>query len=378
MNEVHLWVPDIDVSNGGIQAFSYFLSRALREVQPDLEVQLLAKHGRSNKRDTFNRGSGRICSAFRTMRFGSELLWTGFRHPPIAVISSHIHFLPAAFVLKRLRGVRYVGVAHGIEAWSRPQPALRAAVRAADLILSVSRFTQGRIASEYGIPAERLRVLPNTFDQTRFHPGPRPAQLLDRYRLPADAKIIFSFGRLAKAECYKGFDRIIAALPKIQRAVPEVRYLIGGSGDDRPRLVALAEAAGVADRVIFTGFLPTGEVAAHYNLCDVFAMPSTGEGFGIVFLEALACGKPVLAGNRDGSTDPLMDGRMGALVDPLDPEQIAGTLTQILLRNYPHPMMWQPNELRRQVIDEFGFTKFATTLQSHLHGMLPAAPFFGC
>ncbi len=111
-----------------------------------------------------------------------------------------------------------------------------------------------------------------------------------------------------------------------------------------------------------TGFVPDEELCAHYNLCDVFAMPSKGEGFGIVYLEALACGKPTLGGNQDGAIDALCHGELGVLVDPDDVGAIAQTLIQILQGTYPHPIMYQPEILRQKVIDVFGFERFKQTL----------------
>ena len=366
MREIHLWVPEMDVTKGGIQAFSHFFHVALQRVLAPVPLCVLARQGAGSA------GMGqRWPDRLRRLAFPAALLHAAWRARPALVLSTHVNFLPLARWLKRRCQTRYVGIAHGIDTWGNLRPSLRSALGDADLILGVSRFTRDRLAREQHVAPDRLGLLPNTFAEAQFHPAPKSPALLTRYGLPAHAPVIFTFGRLAAAERYKGFDRVIAALPRIQRDVPEVHYLIGGTGDDRSRLESLARTAGVADRVHFTGFIPADELCAHYNLCDVFAMPSTGEGFGIVFLEAMACGKPVLAGNRDGSVDPLADGRFGALVDPLDPEQLAGTLTQLLQHRYPHPLMWQPEELRRQVVAEFGFEKFSATLKTHLRRLLP-------
>ncbi|MBM3796080.1 MAG: glycosyltransferase family 4 protein [Acidobacteria bacterium] len=367
MREIHLWVPELDVTKGGIQAFSYFFHAGLRQVLAPVQLRVLARQGVGSE------GLGFHWPGWLSrLVFSAALLHGAWRARPMLVLSTHVNFLPAAHWLKRLCQTRYVGVAHGIDTWGNLRPGLRAALGQADMVLGVSRFTRDQLARDHHVAHERLALLPNTFAEALFHPGPKSPVLLQRYRLPTHAPVVFTFGRLAAAERYKGFDRIIAALPRIQRDVPNVHYLIGGTGDDRPRLEALARDAGMADRVRFTGFIPADELCAHYNLCDVFAMPSTGEGFGIVFLEAMACGKPVLAGNRDGSVDPLADGRFGALVDPLDSEQLAGTLTQLLQCRYSHPLMWQPEELRRQVVAEFGFEKFSATLKTHLRRLLPS------
>ncbi len=152
-----------------------------------------------------------------------------------------------------------------------------------------------------------------------------------------------------------------------------MHYLIAGRGDDQPRLDQLAAGAGVRGRVSFAGFVPTAELCAHYQLSDVFAMPSTGEGFGIVFLEAMACGRPVLAGNRDGSAEPLMDGRLGALVDPEDVPAIAATLADLLSQRHPNRLLFNPTELRRRVVAEFGFERFCTRVGAAFAAVAPAS-----
>lgn len=373
MREIHLWVPELDLTLGGIQAFSHFLLRALKVAVPRVRIRTLAKSGFATNADHCH--TGRVPGPLRTLVYAATLLSAGLRFQPAMVIATHANFLPAARLLNRWRGVPYVGVAHGIEVWGNRRSRLRAALHCADLILAVSRHTRDLLIREQKVPPERLGILPNTFDQAAFSPGPKPPELMCRYQLPASARVIFSFGRLAASERYKGFDRIIAAMPEIHRHVPETYCLIGGTGADRPRLESLAQANGTAARVIFTGFIRPEELCGHYNLCDAFAMPSTGEGFGIVYLEALACGKPVLAGNRDGSVDALADGRFGALIDPENKSELEDTLVRMLLRQHPHPLMYEPDELRRQVTAKFGFEAFSNNLAQQLRRVLPDAAF---
>ena len=102
----------------------------------------------------------------------------------------------------------------------------------------------------------------------------------------------------------------------------------------------------------------------------MFSMPSQGEGFGIVYLEALTCGKPVLAGNQDGAVDPLLHGKLGCLVDPTDVNAIAHSLIQILHRTHPNPLLFQPQILRQQTIARFEFTQFHQTLAGFIQQQL--------
>jgi glycosyltransferase involved in cell wall biosynthesis len=120
----------------------------------------------------------------------------------------------------------------------------------------------------------------------------------------------------------------------------------------------LIRELGLTDAVILAGYIPDHELRAFYNLCDVFAMPSKGEGFGIVFLEALACGKPVIAGNKDGSVDAVLNGRLGVRVDPESVDEISEALIQVLSKSHPLQILRQPEALRCGVIDAYGSKRF--------------------
>ena len=202
------------------------------------------------------------------------------------------------------------------------------AMRGADLITCVSRFTRDQLLDRLDLEPWRVRVLPNTVRE-EFTPGPAPAALRERYRL-GQRRVLLTVSRIGTADRYKGHDRVIAALPALLRAGADVAYLIVGSGDDAPRLAQVAAETGVSDRVILAGAAPAEELADHYRLADVFVMPSTKEGFGIVFLEAAACGIPVVGGNRDGSWDALREGRLGRAIDPDDEGQLVTAVLDAL------------------------------------------------
>ncbi|NJN86650.1 MAG: glycosyltransferase family 4 protein [Leptolyngbyaceae cyanobacterium SL_7_1] len=138
----------------------------------------------------------------------------------------------------------------------------------------------------------------------------------------ADSKVLLTVARLWSGDIYKGVDVTIRALPTIAQVFPTVKYLVIGRGDDQPRLAQLAADLGVADRVVFAGFVATDALVEHYRLADVYVMPSQ-EGFGIVYLEAMACGVPVISGDADGSAEPLKDGKTGWQVPHRDPIAVA-------------------------------------------------------
>jgi phosphatidylinositol alpha-1,6-mannosyltransferase len=146
----------------------------------------------------------------------------------------------------------------------------------------------------------------------QFTPGDRAAA---RAHFDLNGQpVILSVGRLDRREAYKGQDRVIAALPELNAKGPKPLYLIAGEGDDRPRLQTLAVQIGVADQVRFLGEVAEQALPDLYRAADVFALPSTGEGFGIVYLEAMACGTPAIGLDVGGAPDALGDGRLGVMV----------------------------------------------------------------
>ncbi|MFP4120930.1 glycosyltransferase [Coleofasciculus sp.] len=372
---LHLWFPNIFEFKGGIQVYSAFLLEALQTTYPQVQYDVFLKHDNRCPSDlsvfshTNFHYSGSLPLSLRTPGFAAQLIASAIWQRPNLVITSHLNFTVAAYWLKRLTGIPYWSIAHGVEAWNIQRPALQTALQQADRILAVSSYTRDRLLKKQNLDPNQLSILPNTFDPHRFEIRHKPTHLLKRYQLKPEQPIILTVNRLSRRESYKGYEKIIEALPQIRQALPQVHYIIVGKGDDRPRLEQFIRERQLKDWVTLAGFIPDAELCDYYNLCDVFAMPSKLEGFGIVYLEALACGKPTLGGNQDGAIDALCQGELGALVDPDDVDAIAQTLIQILQGTYPNPLMYQPEALRQAVIDRFGFDRFKQKLvelmQSH-------------
>jgi glycosyltransferase involved in cell wall biosynthesis len=141
---------------------------------------------------------------------------------------------------------------------------------------------------------------------------------------------MLTLGRMPVQEKRKGHDEVLEVLPDLAEEVPDLTYLVCGDGADRARLEAKAERLDVADHTIFAGYIPEEEKVDHYRVADVFAMPGRTEGFGIVYLEAMACGVPVVASSADASREAVRDGKLGTVVDPDDPEDVkAGILAAL-------------------------------------------------
>jgi phosphatidylinositol alpha-1,6-mannosyltransferase len=268
----------------------------------------------------------------------------------------HLAAAPLAEALAAATGARLWLEAHGVEAWNDPGAPTRRAVARADLVTTVSRYTRRRLLDWADIEHERVRVLPNVA-HARGAPSERRADLVARYGL-AGRKVVLTVGRLAATERYKGHDRVIAALPDVIRRCPSTAYLIVGAGDDEMRLRGAAEAARVADRVIFAGHVADRELPDHFALADVFAMPSEGEGFGIVFLEAARAGLAIVGGDRDGSADALADGAIGRMIDPRDHGRLVDTLVLSLTSSGP------PST---DAVDRFRFDHFAERVDDLIH-----------
>jgi glycosyltransferase involved in cell wall biosynthesis len=371
---IHLWLPNIYESKGGIQVFSAFLLDALLALPFDLNFEVFLKHDSclflypdsSIDFDPQVHFAGTWPMFLRTPVFVTQILSSGLQQHPDLVICTHLNFTVAAYWLKRLLGIPYWTIAHGIEAWDIERPMLKTALGEADRILAVSGYTRDRLLREQNLSPAKISILPNTFDADRFQIAAKPAYLLERHQLQLDQPILLTVSRLSKNEAYKGYNKVLEALPLIRQSIPNIHYILVGQGDDRPRLEQWIARHQLQDCVTLAGFIPDDELANYYNLCDVFAMPSHGEGFGIVYLEAMACGKPTLAGNQDGAQDALGHGELGALIDPDDSTAIAQALIQILQKDYPNPLMYQPEALRQAVIDRFGFNRFQETLSHQI------------
>jgi phosphatidylinositol alpha-1,6-mannosyltransferase len=273
-----------------------------------------------------------------------------------AVFCGHLNAVPlAAAIARALSAPLWVQV-HGIESWQPRSSLYRRCVAAAALITAVSRYTRSRLLAWADVAPHRVRVLPNTV-ASGCVPRCRRDDLVARL---AGRRVILTVGRLSASERYKGNDRVIAALPGILAKVQDAAYLIVGSGEDRPRLEQLALEVGVAGRVVFAGQVADADLPEYFALADVFAMPSTGEGFGIVFLEAAAYGLPVIGGSHDGSVDALAEGRIGRLVNPHSRAEIEAAVVDALEgRHLPSAA-----EVYR-----FSFSQFASNVEELLRSL---------
>ncbi|PLZ97032.1 glycosyltransferase, partial [Fischerella thermalis CCMEE 5201] len=373
---LHLWVPNLFECKGGIQVYLQNFLQVVTDEFPSIDIVVFDKLDRAKPKDIYTSDnllfffSGSVPGMWQTLHFAVNVIIASLINRPTLILCGHMNFAPVAFWIHRFLGIPYWILVYGIDAWEIKDPLKKKALYAAQKIASISEYTRDRLIHEQNLDPEKFSILPVTFDANRFQIAPKPKYLLERYGLKPEQSVILTVARLLATEQYKGYDTIIAALPEIKKVIHNVHYVLVGKGDDLPRIEELIAKLELQNCVTLTGFVPDEELCDHYNLCDVFAMPSKQEGFGIVYLEALACGKPTLAGNQDGATDALCRGELGVLIDPEDTQAIAQALIQILQRTYPNPLLYQPEILRQKVIERFGFQSFQKTLGNYLEKYL--------
>jgi glycosyltransferase involved in cell wall biosynthesis len=315
-------------STGGAQEYT----RAVTEALP--EALYRAPHDKRIHLEKAGLGEracvqGDLPRALRAPAFAASLLAECLAGRVGALWAAHLNLVPVCYLAHRMTGVPYAVTLHGIEVWER-RPKFERALRSACLLLPVSEFTKDTVIRNWGLPENNFRVLYDTFDPERFAPGPRPDSLMTRYGIRSGDRVVLTLARMNSRERYKGHDQLLEAIAPLARDDRTIKYLIAGTGDDAPRLAAKARDLGIEKSVVMAGFVPEEDLPDLYRLCDVFAMPSRGEGFGIVYLEALASGKQVIAGNKDAGRDALAGGRLGRLVDPDNIEELREALSSAL------------------------------------------------
>ena len=353
---------------GGIETFSRCLLRALAETTDAPCTAVLLNDAKVASEPAFRHF--RLIASARTrfrwiwkLRFGVFAVREYLRLRPRWVVCGHVSFLPVCLLL-RLLGARYVVMTYGIEAWELNGLLVKRGMASATKVIAISRYTRDSVVTQVPAVAGHTAILHPTFDSERFVAGPRSNELAGKFQLNGN-RVLLTVGRVGRSDAYKGYEVVLRALPRILQESANVKYMVVGSGDLIPDLERLARQLGVSERVIFAGSVPDSELAAYYNLADAFVMPSSREGFGIVFLEALGCGKPVMAGNQDGSADALLDGRLGVLVDPSDEKAVADAVLQVLLKQVA-PHLTDPDQLQKASRENFGYERFRSRVKEVL------------
>jgi phosphatidyl-myo-inositol dimannoside synthase len=363
--------PDL-LGVGGIQEAGRLTARALSEIA--------SRHGWSTDFLSLNdppgthsldiagrtisfRGFGRskisfVLSAIRRARtaakFGTPIMVAG--HPNLAV--------PADWAQRASPRAKIVVMTHGVEVWKPLASFRRRALLRANLVLAPSRDTVRKVVDVQGVGPEKVYRLAWPLSASFLRMANAPTSLPVPASFPHAGFVILTVGRWASSERYKGADELIRAIPQLQAAFPGLQLVAVGGGDDLPRLRDLASGLGVAARVHFLEKLSREEVAACYSRAGLFALPSTGEGFGLVYLEAMAFSKAVVGVACGGTTDVVEDGVNGLLVPPHDAGALAHALGR-LLRD--EPLCTQLGERGAEIVRrKYRFDVFQAELETIL------------
>lgn len=256
----------------------------------------------------------------------------------------------------------YLVPLYGIEVWRRLKWDRRRTLAKATAKFAISAHTLER-ARPFCPDLNGTPVLPLALEE-REPAGVADGALLDRL----GEGFLLIAGRLASGERYKGHDPILEALPGLLEARPEARLVVAGGGDDRARLEAKAAALGLGGAVAFTGFVSEATLAELYRRCTVFVMPSRGEGFGLVYLEAMRAGKPVLAARGSAAEEIVRDGETGLLLDPDDRQELTAALARLLGEPEAARRMGEAGRERWQ--RDFGIEKFRERLSPMLERLI--------
>jgi glycosyltransferase involved in cell wall biosynthesis len=318
------------------------------------ELHRMVASGREFVFTGCDRGKGRFAAAaLKAARRKAKVVLAG--HPNLAPVARLMKF-----VAPRMKSIVST---HGMEVWEPLTRMRRSALEKANVVLAPSRYTADHVKSDQGVSAEKVRVLPWALDPQfeALVTGAEKTALPENF---PKGRVVLTVGRWLTSERYKGMDTLITALPKLLTRWPELQLVAVGQGDDRNWLEDLAEENGVRMHVHFLSGLNYAQLAACYSACEIFALPSRGEGFGLVYLEAMACGKPVIGGAHGGAPEVIEDGVTGYLVQHGDAVQLA-TSIETLLAN-PEMAREMGRRGKQRVDNEFRFNAFAKSLKKIL------------
>ena len=351
---------------GGIEKFNKCLLKALTDLENEGLIKSESYSAYDNESDE-KYYSNKQYKGFNKKRFYFTLnaIWNAQRFD--IVVLGHINLAIIGYFIKLFNpSKKVILIAHGIEVWDELPYFKRSVLKKSDMILAVSNFTKTKLITQHNIKQNKITIFHNTIDPFFQKPVSftKSEVLKKRYNIKDDDFVLFTLTRLSSVEKDKGYDNVIKTISKYQSELPNIKYIISGKTDnaERNRLEVIISNNKLEKNVTLTGFINEEELIQHYNTSDVFIMPSQKEGFGIVFIESMACGLPVIAGNKDGSVDALRNGELGMLVNPNSELEIKQAITT----SYANKRTLTNESrlaLRQKVHSYFGFDKYKERLK---------------
>ncbi|MEM6883567.1 MAG: glycosyltransferase [Verrucomicrobiota bacterium] len=333
IERIVLWTPDPELT-GGVQQYSRCIIEGLKSIV-EIHVVPLKSTGPLAK-----------------LSFVLRALVSFIQHRPDVIWCTHLHLARVSLFFRFLNPTIWISL-HGIDCWEITRPQDIHSLKRAKRLLCVSHYTLDRVAKKHPDVKDRLQWLPN-------HLAEIPEQSIGRsnarqqLNLSSGALVLLTVSRLSAEEQYKGHREVLHAMPDLLSEFPYLHYLVVGSGDDLKALQRLSRDLAIEEQVTFTGRLPDNELNLAYAAADLFVLPGKGEGFGIVLLDALVRGIPVLASTEDGSRDAVLDGELGDLANPNQQDSISDTLQRILQSIHSGQYPQSAETLRRKVIQHYG------------------------
>lgn len=358
--KIHFLILSAFKFTGGLEKFNRAFMKALDDISLEQHFELFVKSSHDTMPDEKYIAKEKFKGyTGNKLKFAINCLSEAGKIDTVFV--GHINLAPVAVLFKLLNPkIKLILIGHGIEIWDKQKLFKKLLLKWTDKILAVSNFTKKQIVNNNGIAADKIIIFPNTLDPYFKLPQnySKPDYLLKRYGIDRKTKIILTITRINKYEGYKGYDKVLDALPFVLKELPDIKYILGGKYDEteEKRLKEKVKSLGLEKHFILNGFIKEEELTDHYLLADVFVLPSKKEGFGIVFIEATACGVPVIAGNQDGSVDALMNGKLGKLINPDNTDEISKAIVEQLNGTNSNNS--------KIVIDNFGFENFKIKLRT--------------
>jgi len=352
---------------GGIEKFNRCFLKALHEVgvEKGIHVKAISSHDIITNEQYFPAKNFKGFGGNRVL-FILYACWQALFAQQL--ILGHINLAIIGCWVKWIRpNVKLTVIIHGVDVWQKQTGIKLKVLQMADTILSVSNYTKSIVCNNHPeINPNKIHIFPNTIDPYFKLPSSfqKPQYLQERYGFTEQTKVLLTVTRLANTEQFKGYDHTISVLPSLQQQLAtDVQYILGGKGQDQElaRIAQHIQQTGTSQQVHVIGFIKDEELIDHYLLADVFVMPSKKEGFGIVFIEAMACGLKVIAGNKDGSVDALLNGELGTLIDPDSEQELLAALNDAL-----QGTAINGKALQDKVMSIFGFEKFKARLKDNV------------
>ncbi|HXB94728.1 MAG TPA: glycosyltransferase family 4 protein, partial [Puia sp.] len=306
---------------------------------------------------------GMIREVFRlTARWKPDMIWLG-----------HVNLSGMGWVASRITGAVTILNAYGLEIWSKMSGDAALGLRKVDHIVADCHNTADYLVRHKKRKQESVAVIWDCIDTDRFKPAETiPDPVLTKYRIPDPATHfnILSLGRLSKPDAfYKGYDRLLKVFAGLASLYPQLRLVFAGRGNYREDLERMTAEYGLGERVSFTGSVGEDDLAAVYQSCHVFSLitesgEGKGEGIPLTPLEAMACGKPILVGNDDGSREAVIDGLNGFVLDPRDLESHG-----LVIRRYldeEQLLAEQSRQAAKLAREHFSYVRFSEKMNNFI------------